>query len=99
MILNRMAADLDKIRQNTEAFAVAVGGALTVLSVEKTDVKTARHDASTIIAAAIAGKESLEYRCQNLALLVRKLALLPTNTPPEVYDEIWSDFLASVPSG
>lgn len=93
MTLQRLARELDETARQTAALVEAVGEALAVLSNRKLSADYARVEAIAMIVAALQGQDRIEQRCQNMALAVRQFALLPGNTPDEVYEEIWSNLV------
>ena len=94
MPLQRLVVELDGIKQQTADFVDDVGAALTILTDPKMSDENARRDALTLISSALKGQENLEFLCQNMALAVRQFALLPRNTPPSVYDEVWANLVS-----
>lgn len=90
MTLQKLARELDETGRQTAAMADTVTRALEVLSDASLDSGEARRVAARMIHAAIQGQDRIEQRCQNMALAVRQFALLPTDAPDSVYEQIWS---------
>jgi hypothetical protein len=94
MPLQRLVVELDGVKQQTADLVDDVGAALAILTDPKMSDENACREASTLIGSALKGQENLEFLCQNMALAVRQFALLPRNTPPAVYDEVWANLVS-----
>lgn len=90
MSLHRLARELDETARQTASMVDGVTQALQLLSDRSVDPDFARAEAVRMIVHALQGQDRIEQRCRNMALATRQFALLPPNTPPEVYEEIWS---------
>lgn len=90
MSLHRLARELDETARQTSDMVEGVAQALSLLTDTTLDADAARSEAARMIVHALQGQDRIEQRCRNMALAVRQFALLPPNTPPHVYDEIWS---------
>ena len=95
MPLQRLVVELDGVKQQTADLVDAVGAALALLTDRKMSDENACRDALALIGSALKGQEDLEFLCHNMALAVRQFALLPRNTPPSVYDEVWANLVSS----
>ena len=93
MTLQRLARELDETARQTAALVDSVSEVLAVLADKGLGAESARHTAATMIISALQGQDRIEQRCQNLALAVRKFALMPIGTPDEAFEEIWDDLV------
>ena len=93
MTLQRLAVELDGVRERTSDLVEDIMAVLARLSDRNLPDEAARREAITLIGSALRGPDNLEQLCQRLALAVRQYALLPANTPVAVYDEIWSNLM------
>jgi hypothetical protein len=90
MSLQKLARELDETARQTAVMVDGVTHALEVLGDANLSVETARSRAIGIIIHALQGQDRIEQRCQNMALAVRRFALLPPTAPESDYDEIWA---------
>lgn len=90
MTLQRLARELDETARQTAVLVEGITAALETLSERGLDPERARIRAAAMIVAALQGQDRIEQRLHNMALAVRQFALLPADTPPDVFNEIWS---------
>lgn len=93
MSLQRLARELDETARQSAAMVEGVVQALEVLADRSRQPEASRREAVDMIVCALQGQDRLEQRCQNMALAVRQIALLPPDTPESVHDEIWSSLV------
>ena len=90
MSLQKLARELDETARQTAAMVEGITDALEVLADKNLTPEQGKKQAIAMIINALQGQDRIEQRCQNMALAVRQFALLPSNAPDSVYDEIWS---------
>jgi DNA-directed RNA polymerase subunit F len=90
MSLHKLARELDETARQTAGMVEEVTQALEILGDSSIPADEARRIAARMIIHALQGQDRIEQRSQNMAHAVRQFALLPPDTPAEVYDEIWS---------
>lgn len=90
MTLQKLAREIEETARQSAAMVDAVTRALQLLAEEGRDCAEARNIAMGMIVTALQGQDRIEQRAQNMALAVRRFALLPPMAPLSAYDEIWS---------
>jgi hypothetical protein len=90
MSLQKLARELDETARQTASMLEGITEALELLADNNLGNNPHIHQAVHMIVTALQGQDRIEQRCHNMALAVRQFALLPSNAPDSVYDEIWS---------
>ena len=88
MSLHKLATELDETGRQTAAMLDGITEALNILSRQHPNPETAIRDAVGSIVTALQGQDRMEQRCQNMALAVRKFALLPPTATESDFQEI-----------
>ena len=90
MSLQKLARELDETARQTASMLEGITEALDLLADKNLSKDASIREAVQMIVTALQGQDRIEQRCHNMALAVRQFALLPSNAPDSVYDEIWS---------
>lgn len=93
MSLQKLARELDETARQTASLVDGIGEALEVLSDKTLSCDDARTRAIAMMVRALQGQDRIEQRCNNMALAVRRFALLPPTAPESDYEEIWSSLI------
>ena len=90
MSLQKLARELDETARQSSSMLEGITEALDVLADESLVANPAVRDAVQMVITAIQGQDRIEQRCRNLALAVRRFALLPPTATAGEYEEIWA---------
>ena len=90
MSLHKLARELEETGRQSAAMVEGITYALEILADPSMNCDASRREAASMIINALQGQDRIEQRCQNMALAVRQIAMLPPNAADEIYDEIWS---------
>jgi hypothetical protein len=90
MSLHKLARELEETARQSSAMVDGIAEALAMLSDESMTCENSRRRAAAMIVNAIQGQDRIEQRCRNMALAVRRFAVLPGSAEESDYDEIWS---------
>jgi hypothetical protein len=90
MKLQRLARELEETARQTASLVDSVASVLDVLADPLLNADEARRRASAMIVTALQGQDRIEQRCHNLALLTRRIDLLPPDAAEALHDDIWA---------
>ncbi|KKB85298.1 hypothetical protein VW29_07065 [Devosia limi DSM 17137] len=90
MSLQKLARELDETARQTAGMLEGITEALDLLAGASLGRDPTVGRAMQMIVTALQGQDRIEQRCHNMALAARQFALLPSNAPDSVYDEIWA---------
>lgn len=90
MSLHKLAREIEETARQTAALVDGITEALDILSARDADADAARDRAVALIVRALQGQDRVEQRCRDLALTVRRFALLPPDAAASEFDAVWS---------